>query len=393
MKEEGIETIKSLVILTVLLGAAFTVAAMMPSDECCSEDFKPLEVTKTKVSGPTVLIIGTPGTWELEITVINNLEPVEEVVDEEVDNEPEDIVYYSTRGAGEARKAPQIPNQNTVTDVVVKDQLPSEFELMEFTPTQGDVFIEASEDRGIKITWNVGNLDPKASATLNLVVATTEVSFSKPGNYVINSGASATGLLYSTQEILTDGPTKSILLTVTDGVPNDLPIAEAGIDQMTFEGNQVYLDGSGSYDPDGMVVEYVWYAGEERIGSTVTLFSYLSVGVHEVRLEVKDNDKATASDTVTITIYETNAEMEGGVLTGVVRDATTRRGFDPLIVVSNGDFEISTWTDFEGTYKIIGIPEGHYDVECFAEGYQDFHGQVYFQENEELTFDIYMERE
>lgn len=400
IKEEGIETIKSLIILAAFLGTAFTVAALVPSEEVCCDDLRPLEVQKNRISGPVIVVIDNPATWQLDILVINNLDPVvEDPVNEEVNNdvdeEPNLPVYcFSTRGSGEDRALHTIMiSPNTITDVVVKDTLPAEFELFEFTPTQGDVSINIGEKGATLLTWNVGNLEPKARATLTLSVRIANGGFSKPGSYIINSGATVSGFLHSTQEILTDGPTNPIFVTVTDGDPNEAPVADAGIDQMAFEGNPVYLDGSGSYDPDGTIVRYTWYLDGERIGSSRSVLSYLlPVGVHTITLVVEDNRRFTDTDEVTVTVYEEDAEVSGGVMTGVVRDATTSVGFDPYIQLTNENYAISTWTDFEGNYRIIGIPEGHYEVFCMAEGYQDFYGEVYIPENGEAHYDIDMFR-
>jgi hypothetical protein len=378
--------------MALFLATAFTVAAMMPSDEVCCDELKPLEVLKHKISGPAAVVIENPAIWQLEITVINNLEPV--IVENEIEQEPEtQLVLYATRGEGESCCEPrQIIGQSTITDVVVKDTLPGEFELVEFVPSQGIVSIESDEQGATLLTWNVGNLEPKAKATLELSLRTANGGFSKPGNYLINSGATASGFLYSTQEILTDGPTRSIFVSVTDGDPNELPIADAGINQMAFEGNPVYLDGSGSYDPDGSVVKYEWFLGEERVGNSRIFMTYLPVGVHTVMLRVEDNRRQTDTDEVTVTIYNEGAKVAGGVMTGIVRDATTYRGFDPYIVVSNENYAISTWTDMGGNYRIIGIPEGHYEVSCQSEGYGDHYGQVYIPENGEVQYDIDMIR-
>jgi hypothetical protein len=380
------------VVIAVLLGSAFTVAAMMTSDECCNSEFKPLEVQKARISGPAVVVVENPATWELEITVSNNLAPANEDREVEPEND-EPLVFYSTRADGEVCCDPKHTDQNTIDDVVVKDTLPAEFELIDFSTTQGRVDLDRDEKHGTLLTWNVGDLEPQTKATFKLLVATAKRGFSLPGNYILNDGATATGLLYSTQEVLSDGPTKSIFVTVTDGYPMETPVAEAGIEQMAFDGNPVYLDGSGSYDRDGMIVEYIWYIGDDRIGWSMTVLTYLPVGVHTVTLVVKDNDQLRDSDEVTVTIYEGDAEVEGAVLTGVVRDATTRRGFDPYIVLTSREYQISTWTDFEGNYRIIGIPAGHYDVYCEAPDYQDFFGEVDIRENAEVEYIIDMIRE
>jgi hypothetical protein len=384
-----------LLIMVIFLGAAFTVTAMIPSDDACCDEFHPLEVQKNRISGPLVFVLGDQVVWELEITVTNNLDQDVVEPEKEVDDEP--VFYYTTVTRIVEGDAPQESiqtiDQATITDVIVKDILPGEFELTDYTPSQGDVGIEEGENGATSLIWDVGALEPKAQAILELKVCVSASGFSRPDNYILNSGATVTGFLPSTQEILTHGPTNPIFITVINGIPNEAPLADAGCDQMAFEGNPIYLDGSGSYDPDGAIVKYSWYLDGEWIGSTMAALNHLfAVGVHEVTLIVEDNHGATASDDVIITIYEENAVVEGGTMYGVVRDATTRQGFDPYIEVSNENYAISTWTDMGGNYRIIGIPAGNYKVFCKSDGYQDHHGEVEIPENGEVEYDIGMIR-
>ncbi|UCF08170.1 MAG: hypothetical protein JSW28_00310 [Thermoplasmata archaeon] len=388
MKEEGFESLKSMAVLAIMLGCAFTVAAMVPPAEVTSEEISPLEVQKTRIEGPAVVVVNTPMTWILEITVTNHLEPLEiGPIDSGDENDYYEPVVYNTRGEGESVVCPR-----TIYDVTVTDVFTSEFVLVDSTPSQGELSIRTDESGATHIIWQVGALPPQSSAYLELTVATAGEGFAKIGSRILNSGASASGLLPATRKILTDGPTKPIFVTVTDGEKREPPVADAGIAQMAFVDNPVYLDGSGSYDIDGTVIKYTWFLGDELIGTSRSVLTYLPVGVHEVTLIVEDNHRLSDSDTVTVTIYEENAKIEGGVMYGVVRDATTQRGFDPYIVVSNENYAISTWTDMGGNYRIIGLPAGHYEVSCQTEGYRDFHGEVTIRENAEVHYPIDMVR-
>lgn len=98
----------------------------------------------------------------------------------------------------------------------------------------------------------------------------------------------------------------------SDTPPPQPPVAEAGSNQNVSEGSIVTLDGSGSTDPDGSIVTYLW---EQTGGTTVSFTSSAtqatftapeSTGSPEALtflLTVTDNSGFTATDTVTITVY------------------------------------------------------------------------------------------
>ena len=90
---------------------------------------------------------------------------------------------------------------------------------------------------------------------------------------------------------------------------NTSPVANAGPDLSTTENNGygyliVSVDASGSYDPDGSIVEYKWSENGTIISRTdnpVELM-LLSLGTHNLTLTVKDNEGAVSTDNVTITV-------------------------------------------------------------------------------------------
>ena len=69
------------------------------------------------------------------------------------------------------------------------------------------------------------------------------------------------------------------------------------------------LDGSGSSDSDGNIVSYVWSEGGSQIASGVTPTVSFAVDTHTVTLEVTDNDGASDSDTVLITVLEEGSKV------------------------------------------------------------------------------------
>jgi len=88
--------------------------------------------------------------------------------------------------------------------------------------------------------------------------------------------------------------------------PNQPPVADAGPDQnhvdSLFTGIWTQLWGVNSYDPDGNIASYVWLENGDTIASGPDPVVLFYVSVHTVSLLVTDDDGATASDEVIITV-------------------------------------------------------------------------------------------
>lgn len=91
--------------------------------------------------------------------------------------------------------------------------------------------------------------------------------------------------------------------------PNTPPLADAGPDQTVPEGTQVALDGSGSSDPDGDEITYLWaqtggpavYLQDETTVSPH--FEALQEGELTFSLVVSDNLEESQPDEVIVTVY------------------------------------------------------------------------------------------
>ncbi|MET0214661.1 MAG: PKD domain-containing protein [Vicinamibacterales bacterium] len=64
----------------------------------------------------------------------------------------------------------------------------------------------------------------------------------------------------------------------------------------------VTLNGSGSSDSDGNIVSYVWRDGATVVSTSATASVSFGVGPHTLTLQVTDNDGATATDSVVVTV-------------------------------------------------------------------------------------------
>jgi hypothetical protein len=89
---------------------------------------------------------------------------------------------------------------------------------------------------------------------------------------------------------------------------NQPPVANAGPDQTVTDsdnsgGEVVVVDGSASTDSDGFISHYRWSEGATVLQDGPAFMSTtLSVGTHTLTLQVTDDDNATHTDTVVITV-------------------------------------------------------------------------------------------
>jgi hypothetical protein len=122
-----------------------------------------------------------------------------------------------------------------------------------------------------------------------------------------------------------DGAIATDQVEITVTVPaNQPPLADAGPDQVVTDTDglgalDITLDGSGSSDPDGSIVSYAWSASGVSIPNGVAPTASFPVGTTVVTLTVTDDDGATATDQVSITVF---AGGDGSASNFVLVDAT-----------------------------------------------------------------------
>ena len=128
-----------------------------------------------------------------------------------------------------------------------------------------------------------------------------------------------------------DGATDSDTLTVNVREPEIVePSNEDPVADISFSG-RFNFDGSGSYDPDGEIVSYEWDFGDGTSSNEVIISHiYDEAGTYTITLTVTDNEGATDSETIEITITSTVVDLRE-------LDADKR----PRILVGDGraDFE------------------------------------------------------
>ncbi len=163
-----------------------------------------------------------------------------------------------------------------------------------------------------------GSHDPDGT-----IAAYDWVLISGPGSITINNSNTATpsvtGLetgVYTFQLTVTDNSgataTDQVFVTVLPPVvlPNQAPVANAGTNlTITLPDNSVSLNGTSSFDPDGTIATYAWSQISGPSAAVITgantstpAVSQLIVGQYVYQLTVTDNNGASNSDQVTITV-------------------------------------------------------------------------------------------
>jgi len=144
---------------------------------------------------------------------------------------------------------------------------------------------------------------------------------------------------------------------------NQIPISNAGLDQTTNYNQVVTLDGSASTDPDGTISSYAWsqISGTNvelgSISEQTTTFTSPSVEGNLVfRLVVVDDQSASDSDTVTISVVNTNIDpvaIAGEDQIVGVNDSVTLDGSSS----SDSDGTISSylWSQISGQSVTLSV--------------------------------------
>jgi hypothetical protein len=185
----------------------------------------------------------------------------------------------------------------------------------------------AGNDRTVTLPISTVNLNGTAVDPDGSVVSYRWLKVSGPGAGVIQAATSPATSVVN----LTEGE-YVYRLTVTDNkgaqgsdelkvtvraaapLPNQLPVANAGADiSVTLPANTAALNGSRSSDPDGTISSYKWVmvsgpvSGDITNSTTVSpTLSDLVKGEYVFELTVTDNDGASATDRVTVTVVKNN---------------------------------------------------------------------------------------
>ena len=220
----------------------------------------------------------TPDTVDITIQNTINESPTADAGDDQTVNEGASVTLDGTGSAD--------PNGDTITYL--------------WSPPQQSLL---NENNAFEVTLSSST---SASPTFTAPTVTSEqiLTFS----LTVNDGA-------------VDSTPDTVIVTILDtdgnGVPNRTPTAHAGDDQTVNEGASVTLDGTGSADPNGDTITYLWSQNENNAfevtlssstsaSPTFTAPTVTSEQILTFSLTVNDGAVDSTPDTVIVTILDTD---------------------------------------------------------------------------------------
>jgi len=106
-----------------------------------------------------------------------------------------------------------------------------------------------------------------------------------------------------------DVDTQEEIQAIVDSInshTNQPPIADAGKDLSVQLGQSITITGKGE-DPDGEITHFEWREDDTLLSTNASFIYYASsLGTHKLTLTVTDNEGATSSDTMELTVTEDN---------------------------------------------------------------------------------------
>ncbi len=255
----------------------------------------------------------------------------------------------------------------------------------------------AGPDRNITLPISTTSLAGSGSDEDGKIISYQWTKISGPASYSIVNAASpvtdVAGLVagvYEFRLIVTDdkGATASDIMKVTVNVaPNKPPVANAGTDKsITLPANTVTLIGSGS-DEDGKIVSYQWtkVSGPAaysivNASSSTTDVSGLTAGVYEFQLKVTDDNGATGTDVLKVTVNaapnkapQANAGPDRTIILPVNTANLAGSGSD-----EDGKIISYQWLKVSGpaSYSIVNATSPVTDVTGLTEGVYEFQLKV-----------------
>ncbi|MEF8847183.1 MAG: PKD domain-containing protein [Candidatus Paceibacterota bacterium] len=213
----------------------------------------------------------SPGVYEATLTVTDN-----------EGNTDEDHVTITVKSPSKSNKSPTASFNATPTKGTVP--LRVNFDASDSNDPDGSI---------VSYSWDYDNGDVDSGKR-------NSYTFNNPGTYYVQ-------LQVKDNDGATDSTTRGIEVKAAQ---NEAPKANFTVSPNSGEVPlQVTCDASSSLDPDGNIVSYSWRFGNGATDSGKhATYTYNQAGEYGITLTVRDNDGATASNTVTVQVNDPEPE-------------------------------------------------------------------------------------
>ncbi len=141
-----------------------------------------------------------------------------------------------------------------------------------------------ADDEIISYTWDFGDASRAEGVNVTHV-------YPLPGTYTVQ--------LHVTDA---SGCASAVQSTQKEIKVNAPPLADAGSDQLIAPGDTVHLDGGHSVDPDGLIRSFRWQVQDQQYREKKITHRFDRPGQYQVSLTVVDNDGASHSDSLIVTV-------------------------------------------------------------------------------------------
>lgn len=218
--------------------------------------------------------------------------------------------------------------------------------------------------------WDVAEGDRNTLTIFEPHSSTTDVAFQKSGIYkfILQVTDNESEVAYDTTYVVVEEIVEE----------NESPIANAGNDKVVTSGNQFWLDGSNSSDPDNNISKFQWELIEGE-GNAVTLNQTdMAIvngvinrpGIYKFQLEVSDDKGLTDYDSIVVRVNNQSPiaiiESENFTRSGSTVSLTGASSYDP-----DGRIISFIWKILEGEdeeIKLVDTSTYNAQVEVFLPG-------------------------
>ncbi|GEM_PF-382678 len=266
---------------TVMTGTT----VFLDGSQSVDPDRDPLTYLWTQINGPSVSLLNSTSIRSSFLPVLAGVYQFSLVVSDGKANSPPDMVSITVNSVN------SVPTANAGPDQIVNAGA-----LVTLNGSQ------SSDADGDSLTY-------RWTQTGGSIVALSNATSASPTFMAVSPGVLVFRL------VVNDGKVDSLAdsVTITVNLPNNVPLANAGLDFTAQVGQTIMFDGSGSRDPDGNPLSFVWSqtGGPSVVLSNPSLakptFIPQVTGIYTFQLVVSDGQLQSLPDLVRITINGVNS--------------------------------------------------------------------------------------